>query len=251
MGLNGSNLFGAVGQAFGLINRGGPTHFGQGPNGLLSGIAPSLAPPLSPIFSDQIPDLSGDPFLPPFLTGIDSVRGLLGQPSTIHFGQGPNGILSSLSGFLAPPLLPAFSDEVPDLSGDPFLPPFLSAIDSVRQLLFGGTLLPPGAPQGQPANAEEPAAQEEPAAENNNPPAEAPPEENNNAPADRPESRPEPAAQDRTVHTVVKGDTLSKIMRANGIAVNAANIKKVADANGIDNPDLIFPGQEINLTQFV
>ena len=47
------------------------------------------------------------------------------------------------------------------------------------------------------------------------------------------------------------GDTLSAIMRSNGITVNAENINKVAAANGIDNPDLIFPDQAINLTEFV
>lgn len=49
---------------------------------------------------------------------------------------------------------------------------------------------------------------------------------------------PAPAAAQRT-YTVKKGDTLSEIGEKYGVSY-----QKIAKANNIDNPDLIFPGQK-------
>lgn len=56
-------------------------------------------------------------------------------------------------------------------------------------------------------------------------------------PAAAPKKAPAPAAQ-RT-YTVKKGDTLSEIGAKYGVSY-----QKIAKANNIDNPDLIFPGQK-------
>lgn len=51
------------------------------------------------------------------------------------------------------------------------------------------------------------------------------------------------AAQEENVHTVVPGDTLWAIARANGVP-----LQQLIEANPqIQNPDLIFPGQRINI----
>lgn len=53
----------------------------------------------------------------------------------------------------------------------------------------------------------------------------------------------QPVAPDAGVHTVVPGDTLWAIARANGVP-----LQQLIEANPqIQNPDLIFPGQRINL----
>lgn len=57
------------------------------------------------------------------------------------------------------------------------------------------------------------------------------------APAPAAKKAPAPAAQ-RT-YTVKKGDTLSGIGAKYGVSY-----QKIAKANNIDNPDLIFPGQK-------
>ena len=51
------------------------------------------------------------------------------------------------------------------------------------------------------------------------------------------------AAREENVHTVVPGDTLWAIARANGVP-----LQQLIEANPqIQNPDLIFPGQRINI----
>lgn len=157
MGSNFGNL-GAITQAFGVIGN-SPIHFGQGPNGLLDIVSDELVKPLSPVFSDTIPDLSDDAFLPPFLTGIDSIAGILGgnKPAAassglVHFGQGPNGLLNDLVGFLVPPLARSFNPTLPDLSSDPFLPPFLGAIDDIREILGTGDAGEEAAEAAKPAD---------------------------------------------------------------------------------------------------
>ena len=53
---------------------------------------------------------------------------------------------------------------------------------------------------------------------------------------------PASAPQRIETYTVVDGDTLSAIGEKYGV-----DYMKIAEANGIDDPDLIFPGQELRI----
>jgi len=54
----------------------------------------------------------------------------------------------------------------------------------------------------------------------------------------------EPAAQGPRTHTVQRGDTLAAIAERYGVDLQA-----LADANGLDNPDLIYPGQVFSVPE--
>jgi LysM repeat protein len=62
------------------------------------------------------------------------------------------------------------------------------------------------------------------------------------APAPEPEPEPEPAAR---TYTVVSGDTLWAI--AERFYGDGSKYQVIADASGIDNPDLIHPGQVLTI----
>jgi nucleoid-associated protein YgaU len=84
------------------------------------------------------------------------------------------------------------------------------------------------APEAEQPAAEQPAA-EQPAAEQ--PVAEQPV-------AEQEAADPHAAATADRTHTVVRGDTLAAIAEHYGVERQA-----LAELNGIDNPDLIYPGQ--------
>ncbi|GAA1170505.1 hypothetical protein GCM10009584_09290 [Ornithinimicrobium humiphilum] len=56
------------------------------------------------------------------------------------------------------------------------------------------------------------------------------------------EAGPGPASDDAGTHTVVRGDTLAAVAERHGV-----DRDRLAEANGIDNPDLIYPGQVLRL----
>ena len=60
-----------------------------------------------------------------------------------------------------------------------------------------------------------------------------------------PPPAPAPAAPEPRTYTVQRGDTLSAI--AKRFYGNAAEYRKIAAANGIANPDLIHPGQQLTI----
>jgi nucleoid-associated protein YgaU len=62
------------------------------------------------------------------------------------------------------------------------------------------------------------------------------------APAPEPEPEPEPAAR---TYTVESGDTLWAI--AERFYGDGSKYQVIADASGIDNPDLIHPGQVLTI----
>jgi len=97
----------------------------------------------------------------------------------------------------------------------------------------------PVAPPPPPA-AEVPAAEADPAA-GEEMPAPAPPPEPESAPAPPPPAAP-PAAR---TYTVVSGDTLWAISER--FYGDGSKYQVIADASGIANPDLIYPGQVLTI----
>jgi len=87
----------------------------------------------------------------------------------------------------------------------------------------------------------EPQAAEEPAAES--PTADAPEVEATEEAFE--EAAPEPAAEPARTYTVVSGDTLWAI--AERFYGDGNKYQVIADASGVANPDLIYPGQELTI----
>jgi nucleoid-associated protein YgaU len=87
----------------------------------------------------------------------------------------------------------------------------------------------------------EPQAAEEPAAES--PTADAPVVEESDEVVE--EAAPEPAAEPARTYTVVSGDTLWAI--AERFYGDGNKYQVIADASGVANPDLIYPGQELTI----
>jgi nucleoid-associated protein YgaU len=87
---------------------------------------------------------------------------------------------------------------------------------------------PPATPEAPAAPVDEPAAFEQPAEE----------------PAFQPEDQPEPAPQAQT-HTVEPGDTLWGI--AERYYGDGNRYQDIANASGLDNPDVIQPGQLLTI----
>lgn len=66
--------------------------------------------------------------------------------------------------------------------------------------------------------------------------------EKEDAPVPQPEVKPTEPAQTETIYTVQKGDTLSSIGLKYGMTY-----QELAQYNGISNPHMIFPGQQIKI----
>ena len=95
-----------------------------------------------------------------------------------------------------------------------------------------------------PPPAAEPAA--EPEAEASSDRAEGLREEPAPAPAPEPEpAPPPPAPEPARTYTVVSGDTLWAISER--FYGDGNQYQRIADASGVDNPDLIFPGQVLTI----
>jgi nucleoid-associated protein YgaU len=65
------------------------------------------------------------------------------------------------------------------------------------------------------------------------------------APAPAPEPAPPPAPEPARTYTVVSGDTLWAISER--FYGEGNQYQRIADASGIDNPDLIYPGQVLTI----
>jgi LysM repeat protein len=65
------------------------------------------------------------------------------------------------------------------------------------------------------------------------------------APEPTPQAAPAPAAPAAQTYTVVSGDTLSAISKR--FYGDANQYMRIAQANGIPNPDRIFPGQQLTI----
>jgi LysM repeat protein len=95
-------------------------------------------------------------------------------------------------------------------------------LDSVKNALKGVVTAPP------PSVAPEPVR---------------PPSEPTSEPGTEPEGTvPEPSAPTFTTYTIRTGDTLGDIGRQHGVTRD-----ELARLNGIDEPDLILPGQELRI----